>query len=146
MKARKAKRAKWNEGTFLAIIAVYAAAIAFSWVYLFLLQGFGSKGLIFSIAGKDQVFNAFDAILIAATFASFFLVALSLIAFKRRKDNRIFILSLAFFFFAVNQVLEIFDNFFPNEYIFVRNAQKVLQLLILMSFAMLVYARYYKGR
>ena len=111
-------------------------------VYIRCWQGFGSKGLVFSIAGRDHVFNAFDIILLVATLASFFLVAISLLAFKKRRDNRIFILTIAFFFFALVQVLDIFENFFPSEYIFITNAERVLNLLILLSFGMLVYGRY----
>ncbi|GEM_PF-2622640 len=140
--AESKAKVKWNEKTFFVIIAIYLIVIAFSAVYLFLWQGFGSKGLVFSIAGRDHVFNAFDIILLIATLASFFLVAISLLAFKKRRDNRIFILTIAFFFFALGQVLDIFDNFFPNEYIFITNAGRVLNLLILLSFAMLVYGRY----
>ncbi len=140
--AESKAKVKWNEKTFFVIIAIYLIVIAFSAVYLFLWQGFGSKGLVFSIAGRDHVFNAFDIILLIATLASFFLVAISLLAFNKRRDNRIFILTIAFFFFALGQVLDIFDNFFPNEYIFSTNAGRVLNLLILLSFAMLVYGRY----
>ena len=140
--AESKTKVKWNEKTFFAIIAIYLIVIAFSAVYLFLWQGFGSKGLVFSIAGRDHVFNAFDIILLVATLASFFLVAISLLAFKKRRDNRIFILTIAFFFFALVQVLDIFENFFPSEYIFVTNAERVLNLLILLSFGMLVYGRY----
>ncbi len=141
MQEKRGKRIKWNASTFYMIIAVYLVVIVLSGIYLFLWQGFGSKGLVFSIAGKDQVLNAFDIVLLAATLVSFFLVFISLLAFKRRKDNRIFILSIAFFFFAVNEMLQIFDNFFPNEYIFISNASKAIDLLILLSFAMLVYGR-----
>jgi len=140
--AESKTKVKWNEKTFFAIIAIYLIVIAFSAVYLFLWQGFGSKGLVFSIAGRDHVFNAFDIILLVATLASFFLVAISLLAFKKRRDNRIFILTIAFFFFALVQVLDIFENFFPSEYIFITNAERVLNLLILLSFGMLVYGRY----
>ncbi|MBI4170826.1 MAG: hypothetical protein HY514_03965 [Candidatus Aenigmarchaeota archaeon] len=144
MAEKETKKVKWNETTFFMIIAVYLIVIVFSGIYLFAWQGFGSKGLVFSIAGRDQVLNAFDIILLAATIAAFFLVAISLLAFKKRKDNRIFILAIAFFFFALSEILQLFENFFPAEYIFTSNAGKVLDLLILLSFAMLVYARYYK--
>lgn len=135
------KKVEWNMANFYAIIAVYVIVIVLSWIYLFVLQGFGSQGLTFSISGQDQVFNAFDVVLLAATIAAFFLVGLTLLAFKRRKDNRIFILAIAFLFFAVSEILLLFENFYPAEYIFINNAVKVLDLLILLSFAMLIYGR-----
>lgn len=136
-----ARRIKWNVTSFYTIILIYVAVIVLSWIYLFMLQGFGAHGLHFSIAGKDEVFNAFDILLLAATIAAFFLVALTLLAFRKRRDNRIFILAVAFFFFALREVLILFENFFPDEYIFISNAGKALDLLILVSFAMLVYSR-----
>jgi magnesium-transporting ATPase (P-type) len=142
MPEQKTKKVKWNATTFYGIIIIYLAIIILSGIYFFVLQGFGSHGLVFSIDGKDHVFNIFDIVLLAATVVSFFLVFISLLAFKRRKDNRIFILSIAFFLFALLQVFHLFDAFFPGEYIFTENAHKVLDLLILLSFAMLVYGRY----
>ena len=137
-----AKRVRWNATTFYWIVAIYLAVIVVSWIYFFVLQGFGSHGLVFSINASDHNFNVFDLLLLAATAVSFFLVFISLLAFKRRKDNRIFILSVAFFLFALLEVFHLFDTFFPNEYIFIENAHKVIDLMILLSFAMLVYGRH----
>ena len=142
MEGKKAKKIIWNSTNFFWIIAIYLAVIIFSGVYFFVWQGFGSNGLVFSIGGRDRIFTAFDAILLVAAFISFFLVAISLLAFKRRKDNRIFILSLAFFFFALREVFQIFENFYPGEGIFISNATKVLDLLVLISLTMLLYSKF----
>jgi hypothetical protein len=142
MISQAGKRVKWNSSNFIWILAIYVAVIGLSAIYFFVMQGFGSHGLTFSIGGRDNTFTAFDAILVAATAISFFLVALSLLAFKRKKDNRIFILSLAFFFFALHEVVQIFDAFYPQESIFIENATRVLDLLVLASLMMLLYSKF----
>ncbi len=138
----KKSKVIWNSTNFFWIISIYLAVILFSGVYFFGWQHFGSNGLSFSIGGRNNLIDPFDIILLAATVISFFLVAISLLAFKRRKDNRLFILSLAFFFFAMHEVLLIFDNFYPGENIFIANASKVLDLLVLLSLTMLMYSKF----
>ena len=142
MPKTKEKKVIWNSSSFLAIVAVYLVVLLFFGVYVFLWQGFGSHGLVFSIGGKNQVIDVFDGILLLGALVSFFLVFISLLAFQRRKDNRIFILAVAFFFFALGEVLQIFDNFFPQENLFIVNAGKAIDLIVLLSFAMLLYGRY----
>ena len=142
MAEKKEKKVKWNETSFLMILGVYLVVLLFFGVYVFLWQGFGSHGLVFSLGGKNQKLDAFGVILLIATLISFFLVFISLLAFKKRKDNRLFIISVAFFFFALREVLQIFDNFFPQENIFIANAAKAIDLIVLLSFAMLVYGRH----
>ena len=96
-----AKKVKWNSTNFYTVVALYVAIIIVSYIYIFVLQGFGSHGLSIGEggAGGGNFFDIFDVILIAASSASLFLVFVTLVAFKRKKDNRIFILAVAFFFF-----------------------------------------------
>jgi len=54
---------------------------------------------------------------------------------------KLFLISIAFFFFAIKEVLVVFENFFPNEYIFIDNASRGLELLTLISFILLLYRK-----
>lgn len=127
---------------FKIILLVYAVVIIGAIVYFGFLQHFGFRGLLFNIAGKDHVVNPVDALILAVTLAAFFLLAISLLAYRRTNDSRILIVSLAFFFFAVKEFLFLLDNFFPQENIYIGNAERTLELLILLSFMMLMYGTF----
>lgn len=125
--------------SYYLIAAIYAVFILGLVFYLVILQHFGFKGLQFQIGGKDNTITALDMLIFVSTIASFALLGISLFAFKRKKDIRIFIISLAFFFFALKEFLFVIDNFFPKESVYIGNAERGLEFLILLSFVMLMY-------
>lgn len=123
------------------IILVYAVVIIGAFFYFAILQGFGYRGLQLSISGKDQVLAPLDILIVLSTLASFVLLIISLSAFSRRGDLRLFVISFAFFFFTLRQLLFLLDNFFPGENIYIFHAVHTLDLLILLSFILLMYRR-----
>lgn len=123
------------------IILIYLVIIVASIVYFIMLQSFGSAGLEFSIEGRDTTFNIFDILVLIALPVAIVLFIISIIAFRRKKSLRIFLISTAFFFFLVNEVLVMIHNFFPHEFIFIENAERALDLLVLLSFIFLMYKK-----
>ena len=123
------------------IVIAYAVVIIGALFYFAVLQGFGFKGLEFSISGKDRVLAAVDILIVLSTIASFLLLIISLTAFSRRGDLRLFVISFAFFFFTLRQVLFLLENFFPGENIYIFHAVHTLDLLILLSFILLMYRK-----
>lgn len=130
--------------TSYVVLAVYVIVIIGAIIYFGFLQQFGFKGLLFQIEGRDHIIDPVDALIIIATIVAIFLFAISLLAYSRTRDTRILIVSLAFFFFAVKEFLFLFENFFPGEFIYIDNAERTLELLILLSFMMLMYGTYRK--
>jgi len=118
------------------IYAVFIIGLAF---YLVILQHFGFRGLEFQIGGRDNLITALDLLILGTTIASFALLGISLLAFKRKRDVRIFIISIAFFLFALKEFLFVIDNFFPGESVYIAHAERGLEFLILLSFMMLMY-------
>ncbi|MFC2142842.1 hypothetical protein ACFLQN_00410 [Candidatus Aenigmatarchaeota archaeon] len=123
------------------ILLIYLIIIVGSLIYFGYMQSFGSKGLQFQIAGKDSFVTIFDLLIIAVIPVALILFIISAIAFNRRRDFRLFLVSVAFFFFVVKEFLFLFENFFPNEFIFIHNAERALELLILLSFVFLMYRK-----
>jgi hypothetical protein len=121
------------------ILLAYVLVIVAAFVYFVIMQQFGYKGLVFHMEGKDQSFTPLDMLIMLSTIVSFVLLLISLGAFGRKKDLRLFVISFAFFFFTIRQFLFLLDNFFPEENIFIGNAVHTLDLLILLSFIMLMY-------
>lgn len=122
-----------------AIFVVYVIVVLGALVYFGLLQQFGYKGLVFTAEGKDRVLNPLDILIIIITAAALTLFAISIMAYQRTRDLRILVVSMAFFFFAVKEFLFVMENFFPKEFIYIDNAERTLELLILLSFIMLMY-------
>ncbi|MBS3053277.1 MAG: hypothetical protein J4469_02130 [Candidatus Aenigmarchaeota archaeon] len=136
---RRMKQKEPKASSYYAVAGIYAFFIVALVFYIVVLQQFGFHGLEFQIGGKDNIITTLDLLILGTTVASFALLGISLIAFKRKKDIRIFIISLAFFFFALKEFLFLIDNFFPRETVFIGHAERGLEFLILLSFMMLMY-------
>jgi len=134
-----AKKEKVMKPSTNLILLAYAVVIVAAFVYFVILQQFGYRGLVFNMEGKDHTFAPLDIMIILSTIASSILLLISLTAFSRKKDLKLFVISFAFFFFTIRQFLFLLDNFFPEENIFIGNAVHTLDLLILLSFIMLMY-------
>lgn len=127
--------------SFKTMVIIYAVVLAASFVYFVNLQSFGSKGLEFSMVGRDNAFTVFDMLILFTIPTALLLWVLSLMAYMRKPEIRLFIVSIAFFFFAVKEFLNFLEAFFPNEFIFIANAERALEFLILISFMFLLYKR-----
>ncbi|MFH0949143.1 MAG: hypothetical protein V1802_01500 [Candidatus Aenigmatarchaeota archaeon] len=126
---------------FYVMILIYAAVIIGSIFYFVYMQKFGTQGLEFSVTGEDRTFSIFDMLILLLTPVAFVLFIVSALAYRRKKDTRLFLVSLAFFFFLVKEVLNLLENFFPKEFIFIGNAERALEFLILLSFVFLLYRK-----
>jgi len=127
--------------SFYTMLIIYTLVLGGSFVYFVSLQGFGTKGLEFSLIGKDKVFNVFDMLILFTIPTALLLWALSLLAYRRKPEIKLFIVSIAFFFFAVKEFLNFLEAFFPDEFIFIANAERALDFLILISFMFLLYKK-----
>ncbi len=123
------------------MLVIYAVVLIASFVYFGSMQGFGARGLEFSVVGKDKAFNVFDMLILFTIPTALVLLFLSLMAYRRKPEIRLFIVSIAFFFFAVKEFLNFLDAFFPNEFIYIANAERALEFLILISFMFLLYKK-----
>lgn len=127
--------------SFYTMLIIYAIVIIASFTYFVSLQGFGTKGLEFSIIGRDKAFSVFDMLILFTIPTALVLWILSLLAYRRKPEIRLFIVSIAFFFFAVKELLNFLEAFFPKEFIFIGNAERALEFLILISFMFLLYKK-----
>ncbi len=133
---------KINLASYKWIALLYVIFIAGAFVYFVGLQHFGYGGFQFSIEGRDRTLTPLDFVIISTFAISLVLLLISLIAFGRRRTVKVFIIALVFFFFTIKELLTILENFFPHENIYVENASGALELLILLSFVLLIYNIY----
>lgn len=124
--------------SYLGIALIYGIFIAGALVYFVGLQHFGLNGCSFSVGGNDNVVTPLDVALTAIFILSAALLVISLVAFGRKKTVKLFIISLTFFFFTVKEFLVMMNNYFPGENIYIGNALGALELLILLSFMLLI--------
>ncbi len=127
--------------SFRTMLIIYAIVILGSFVYFVSLQSFGTRGLEFSVVGKDNAFSVFDMLIMFTLPVALLLWALSLLAYRRKPEIKLFITSIAFFFFAVKEFLNFLEAFFPNEFIYIGNAERALEFMILISFMFLLYKK-----
>ncbi len=131
-----------NLTSFMGIVLIYTAFIVLALIYFVGLQQFGFRGFHFVVEGKDKILAPLDIFIIATLAISLILLMISLAAFSRKKTVKIFIISLVFFFFTIKELLAMLENFFPEENIYIGNASGALELLILVSFVLLIYNIY----
>lgn len=127
--------------SFTTMLIIYAVVMLASFVYFVSLQSFGTRGLEFSVVGRDNVFNIFDMLILFTIPTALLLWVLSLLAYRKKPEIRLFIVSIAFFFFTVKEFLNFLEAFFPKEFIFIGNAERALEFLILISFMFLLYKK-----
>ena len=130
---------KINSASIWTILLIYAIFIVGAFIYFVGLQHFGFNDLNFVVEGKDQALTPLDIVIILTLILAIVLLVISLAAFNRKKTTKMLVISLVFFFFAVKEFLTILDNFFPGERIYTANAIGALELLILLSFVLLIY-------
>lgn len=124
------------------LLLVYGTIIAASIIYFIVLQHFTPTIGCFNMGGRDYSIGILDILIIVAVIASIFLLVISLMAFGRTNDPKMLILALAFFFFSIKEFLAVGENFFPGSYIYIDHMDKTLDVLIFMSFIILIYAGY----
>lgn len=127
--------------SFTTMLIIYAVVLLASFVYFVSLQSFGARGLEFSVVGRDNVFNIFDMLILFTIPTALLLWVLSLLAYRKKPEIKLFIVSIAFFFFALKEFLNFLEAFFPKEFIFIGNAERALEFLILISFMFLLYKK-----
>lgn len=128
--------------SYLGIAIIYGIFIIGALVYFVALQHFGYYGSVFRMGGHDSIVSPLDVVLIITFIISTILLIIALVAFGRKKTIRMFVISLTFFFFTVKEFLIMLENFFPGENIYIGNATGALELLILLSFVLLIYNIY----
>lgn len=128
--------------SFRGIAIIYILFLIGAVIYFMVLQNFGYHGFNFVMEGKDKTLTPLDLAIFGALIVSLTLLVISLTAFGRKKTVKLFIISLVFFFFTIKEFLITLDNFFPEETIYIGNATGALELLILLSFVLLIYNIY----
>jgi len=124
-----------------AMLLIYAIVIVGSIIYFVYMQQFGTQGLEFRIEGSDNIFTIFDVLILILLPIAFVLLVISTLAFFRKPNMKMFIVSVAFFFFAVKEAIVLLENVFPKEFIFIENAERAIDFLILLSFIFLLYRK-----
>lgn len=120
---------------------LYGIIILLTAFYLFAVEGMGGGNFYFNAGGRDNVFSFFDVTLFLVLIFSAALTVVSLMAYGRKKSERLFFVSFAFFLFTLKSGLRIIDNFIVGGYGYIGISVQTLEFLILLS---LFYALFRK--
>ncbi|MBI2970980.1 MAG: hypothetical protein HYY37_01015 [Candidatus Aenigmarchaeota archaeon] len=121
----------------LVAIAIVAASV----LYLVVIEDVYGKRITFNIGGRDLLFSPFDIVLVTTSVIASALVVVSFLAYQRTADRKLFVVSLAFIFFTIRSVLDVFDNFFLAGYSFLSIAKRLLDLLIVLAFLFVLFRK-----
>lgn len=118
---------------------IFGVLIALTIAYLILVENvFNQK---FAIGGQDYRFSPFDIVLGLINITGFVLVAVSFFAWKRKRDTRLFIISVAFLLLTLKGILDLADNFFVGSYSYLGMLKQTLELLVLLAFLLALFKR-----
>lgn len=112
---------------------LYVAIIILTTVYIFGIEAVTNGSFVFHGGGRDNNFTFYDATLFLVFFVSLALAVISYKAFHKRRSDRLFFVSFAFFLFTIKAALKLIDNFIIGNYSYIGISVQTLELLILLS-------------
>ncbi len=119
--------------------AIYFSLIAITVLYLVLAERI--YRFDFTLGGGDLRFSAYDVALLLVGAVGVVLSAISFMAYDRKKNEKLFIISLAFLFFTLKSLLNIVDNFFIGGYKYIGIAAQGLELLMILAFFLVLFRK-----
>lgn len=123
------------------LYVLYGLIILLTVFYLFAVEGMAGGTFHLHPGGRDYVFSFYDITLFLVVVLAAALTVISSLAYSRKKSERLFFVSLAFFLFTLKSALKIIDNFFLGNYAHIGITIQTMEFLILLS---LFYALFRK--
>lgn len=123
------------------VIAIYIAVILLSVFYLVYIENISGTPYEFSVGGKDSYFSPFDVIIVSISVLALVLLIISFAAYKRKRNSKMLIISLAFLMFTMMGILKLIDNFLLRDYTAIGIAIQILQMLVLLSFILVLFKK-----
>ena len=120
---------------------IYAGFIVLTALYIVSIEQVHTDQFQFTLGGRDLRFSFYDVVLVMVGAVGVALSTISLSAYNRKRDRRLFIISLAFLFFTLKSILNIIDNFFLGGYQFIGIAAQSLELLMILAFFLVLFRR-----
>ncbi len=121
-------------------LLLYAVFVVLTLFYLFGVEAV-TDGFYFHGGGRDYVFSFYDVTLFLVLIFAAALTTISTMAYNKKKSERLFFVSFAFFLFALKASLKLVDNFLLGDYSYIGISIQTLEFLILLS---LFYALFKK--
>ena len=123
------------------LLVLYVILVLLTGFYLFGVENLAGGDFHLDMGGRNHVFSLYDVSLFLVFILASALSVISFMAYNRKKSNRLFFVSFAFFLFALKAALKLIDNFLLGGYSYMGISIQVLEFLILLS---LFYALFRK--
>ncbi len=120
---------------------IYVGLVLLTALYIVSIEQVHTDQFQFTLGGRDLRFSFYDVVLVMVGAVGVVLSAISFSAYNRKRDRRLFIISLAFLFFTLKSILNIIDNFFLGGYQFIGIAAQSLELLMILAFFLVLFRR-----
>ena len=117
----------------MKLSAIYLLLVVLTAVYLVGVEGIFSGSFYIHGGGRDLHFTFYDVTLFLVFIFASALAIISFNAYNKKKNNRLFFVSFAFFLFALKAALKLIDNFVLGGYSYIGISIQTLEFLILLS-------------
>ncbi len=115
------------------LVILTAIILILGVVYLFAVEGVHNFTFM-GIGGQDAKFSFYDMLLIAFPLISVGMLSISAMAYRRKPDMKLLLISFAFLMFTAEGLLKIIVNFFSGDFRIILVAIQLSEMLILISF------------
>lgn len=122
-------------------LLLYAVLMLLTAFYIFGIEVVTDGTFYVHGGGRDYVFSFYDITLFLVLIFAAALTVISTMAYNRKKSDRLFFVSFAFFLFTIKAALKLIDNFLLGNYSYIGISIQTLEFLILLS---LFYALFKK--
>lgn len=123
------------------VTAIYAALVLLTILFFGVLDYTSGRTFTFQPGGRDTIFSFYDISLFIVFAVAIALTVVSTLAYLRKKNERLFFVSFAFFIFSVKSALKVIDNHFVGTYGYMGITIQTMELLVLLSLFLAIFKK-----
>lgn len=123
------------------LIPIYVLLIIISLAYIFVVEDITGPRFVFDAGGRDSKLSFYDFSIIGVAVFSGLLTIISTLSFNRRKSQKLFMVSMAFFIFTLKSVSDVIFNHFIGGYYLLGVLTQGMELLVLLIFSSVLLFR-----
>ena len=123
------------------MVVIYAVLVLLTILFFGFSDYASGRSYYFDIGGRDTIFSFYDVSLFVVLAVSVVLTIVSTTAYVRKKNERLFFVSFAFFVFSIKSALKVVDNHIIGSYGYMGISIQTLELLVLLSLVFAIFKK-----
>ncbi len=123
------------------LVPIYAVLTLLFLGYIFVVEDITGSRFVFDNGGRDSKLSFYDFSIIGVAVFSGLLTVISTLSFNRRKSQKLFMVSMAFFIFTLKSISDAIFNHFIGGYYLIGVLTQGMELLVLLIFSSVLLFR-----